>query len=82
MKSSARKLYVLLSCTVAGVCLLSACGGTSNETRQASDAVASAQAEISKAKASSESASSASPSTSAALGISPSSSGHAQSLEP
>ena len=44
MKSSARKLYVLLSCTVAGVCLLSACGGTSNETRQASDAVASAQA--------------------------------------
>ena len=87
MKSSARKLYVLLSCTVAGVCLLSACGGTSNETRQASDAVASAQAEISKAKASSESASSASPSTSAALGISPSSSdhtpsGHAQPVEP
>ena len=82
MKSSARKLYVLLSCTVAGVCLLSACGGTSNETRQAS-----AQAEISKAKASSESASSASPSTSAALGMSPSSSdhtpsGHAQPVEP
>ena len=81
MKSSARKLYVLLSCTVAGVCLLSACGGTSNETRQASDAVASAQAEISKAKASSESASSAT------LGVSPSSSdhtpsGHAQPVEP
>ena len=48
MKSSARKLYVLLSCTVAGVRLLSASGGTSNETRQASDAVASAQAAISK----------------------------------